>query len=207
VASKVKACLGSTSVEIPVKVASFNAVGSLELQLSYDPTKISGPVLNYQDPAFSQWGYLTANTATPGTVTISGTSAWPHTGLTFADSTIIFSLTFNLEPGTTYATLSFVENIGGTSCQYTGAAPYFLKFGDQPQATHYVDGSVTYDPNPPAPVGVSIVASANPVEPGSSVTFTATPVNGGTSPSYVESQWQHGINQWAYLYLYPGLRR
>ncbi|MFH1296098.1 MAG: FISUMP domain-containing protein [Bacteroidota bacterium] len=46
--------------------------------------------------------------------------------------------------------------------------------------------------NPSLAVGVSIVASANPVCEGTSVTFTATPINGGTSPTY---QWKvNGIS-------------
>ena len=50
-----------------------------------------------------------------------------------------------------------------------------------------LSNSVFMSVNPSSPVGVSISASANPVEEGTSVTFTATPVNGGSTPQY---QWK-----------------
>ena len=50
-----------------------------------------------------------------------------------------------------------------------------------------VSNEVTMTVNPLLPVGVSITASANPVEEGTSVTFSAEPVNGGGTPFY---QWK-----------------
>ncbi|MCX6269399.1 MAG: T9SS type A sorting domain-containing protein, partial [Bacteroidetes bacterium] len=47
--------------------------------------------------------------------------------------------------------------------------------------------SVIMSVEPLLPVGISISASANPVDQGTSVTFTATPVNEGLSPVY---QWK-----------------
>ena len=190
VASKVKVCVGGTTATVPVKVAKFVNVGSLSLQISYDATKLNTPTLSYQDAAFAPWGYLQINTATPGTILITGIGAWPNPGLTLADSTVIFSLSFNVAPGLTTTALSFTDT--GTSCQYTASAPFFMKFGDSPQADHYINGSITYDPNPPVPVSVTIAAAVNPVTPGSTVTLTATPVNGGYAPSF---QWKvKGVN-------------
>jgi len=63
--------------------------------------------------------------------------------------------------------------------------------------------TVTMTVNPLLPVGVSIVASANPVDEGVPVTFTATPVNGGVTPAY---QWvvngnNAGTNSNEYTYV------
>lgn len=185
VASKVKVCNGETTVNIPVKVASFNGVGSLALKMQYDVTRLINPVMSYQDAAFSAWGFLTANTTTPGEIIVTGNGAWPAEGISLGDSTIIFTLSFNLVPGTTYATLDFVDDMSGASCRYTGSAPFFLRFGDAPQATHYINGSMTYDTNPPVPVSITIAAVENPVEPGTQVTLNATPVNGGAAPAYL----------------------
>ncbi|MCX6278673.1 MAG: hypothetical protein NT004_11315, partial [Bacteroidetes bacterium] len=88
--------------------------------------------------------------------------------------------------GATNSSYSFIPNNGNiitcvlnSSLQCTSGNP----------AT---SSAITMTVSPNLPVGISIVASANPVCIGSQVVYTATPVNGGNSPGY---SWMiNGIN-------------
>jgi uncharacterized protein (TIGR02145 family) len=61
-----------------------------------------------------------------------------------------------------------------------------------PSGNPATSNSIAMTVNPTHPVGVTIVASANPVCAGTPVTYTATAVNGGTAPFF---QWKvSGLN-------------
>jgi hypothetical protein len=181
-ASSVTICTGPATVQIPVKVSSFTAVGSISLKLSYVTSELNSPIIVYKDPGLDTWGTFQTNMTTPGTIIISAYDpdvAPPIPGLTLSDNTTLFTLEFNIGTITTPAVISFVENVQGTSCEYGGVGPNYTPFVDTPTATYYINGSAAIVPDPVAPAITKNPADAS-VCAGQNLTVTTSAGSGGT---------------------------
>jgi hypothetical protein len=144
--SAITLCAGATTVDIPVKVSSFSAVGSISLKLSYSEAELSSPTALYIDAGLDAWGTFLINTDTPGVIIISAYDPDiipPVFGLTLSDNTTLFILRFTIGTITKPAALTFIENGQGTSCEYGGVGPNYTPFIDTPEENYYIPGGVT----------------------------------------------------------------
>ncbi len=174
-------CSGAATIQVPVRVASFTAVGSISLRLSYVSTELSAPTIVYKDPGLTAWGNFSSNTTTPGTIIISAydPDVTPAvTGLTLANNTILFTLEFTIGTITSPAVISFVENAQGTWCEYGGTGPNYTPFTDTPFENYYLSGTVTMAADPAAP-GLTKVPAVAAVCAGQTLTVNTTPGTGG----------------------------
>ena len=181
-ASSVTICSGPTTVDVPIKVSSFTAVGSITLRFSYVNAEITSPSVVYKDPGLAAWGTFAINTSTPGVIKISAydpNTTPPVTGLTLDNNDTLFTFRFTLGTITTPSVLSFVENAQGTWCEYGGVGPDYTPFTDTPTGTYYINGSVTVVADPSAPGLTKNPAAAN-VCAGQTLTVSTTPGSGGT---------------------------
>ncbi|MCX6268479.1 MAG: T9SS type A sorting domain-containing protein, partial [Bacteroidetes bacterium] len=120
---------------------------------------------------------LTATaTATPAAV-----CAGSSTQLNITRTGGVASFTYLWSPATGLSSTTVINPTATPLATTT----YFVTVTDALGTT--ATSSILVTVNPILPVGVSIVASANPSPPNTFVNFTATPVNGGVSPSY---QWK-----------------
>jgi hypothetical protein len=123
-----------TIISVPVKVTGFNNIGSLKLTMQYDAS-----VLSYQScNAASGFPGLTVSGKTPGTIIATGLIPSGGTGITLADSTILFTMCFNYMGGSTG--LTWFDD--GASCQYSGY-PDYNPLNDTPTSTYYKNGTVS----------------------------------------------------------------
>ena len=130
-----------SSVDVPVRVTGFSAIGAVSLTLNFDTA-----VLAFQNSAFNpDFPGMSIQNASAGVVIIGGFS-FSGDGITLADSTVLFTLTFLYKSGT--SGLQWMDN--GGSCEYVGASPLFLVLNDTPQSAFYLDGSVSGFPAPGA---------------------------------------------------------
>jgi hypothetical protein len=181
-ASGVTVCTGTATVDIPVKVSSFTAVGSISLRFTYVNSEITSPSVVYKDAGLDAWGTFIANTSTAGVIVISAYDpdvVVPITGLTLSDNTILFTLRFTIATISTPAVLAFSENAQGTWCEYGGIGPNYTPFTDTPTATYYINGSVAVVADPVAPALTKSPPDAS-VCAGQTLTVTATAGSGGT---------------------------
>ena len=149
-ASAITVCTGTTTVDIPIKVSSFTAVGSISLKFSYVNSEITSPSVVYKDPGMDAWGTFLSNTSTPGTIIISAYDPdyTEPTGLTLEDGDTLFTFQFTIGTITTPAEINFEENPQGTWLEYGGVGPDYTPFNDIPLSTYYIDGSVTVVADP-----------------------------------------------------------
>lgn len=175
-------CTGTTTIDMPVKVSSFTAVGSISLKFSYVNSEITTPSVVYKDPGLEAWGNFSVNTSTAGTIIISAFDpdvTTPIDGLTLANGTTLFTLRFTIGTISNPAVLSFVENSQGTSCEYGGIGPNYTPFVDTPTGTYYINGTVTVVADPVAP-GLTKNPSDATVCAGATLTVSTTSGSGGT---------------------------
>jgi hypothetical protein len=144
--SRLTVCSGTSTVDIPVKVAHFSSVGSFSLQFTYDAAELTADTIVAGSLAsgIAAWGTFSMSWRTPGSIIVSAYGPLPGDGVTLSDSTVLFTLRFAVLT-TTSANISFVENTQGTSCEYTGVAPDYTPFNDTPASSFYLDGGVIFN--------------------------------------------------------------
>lgn len=121
-------------VEFPFKVNGFDRIGSVFLEISFDPGVLTGASLENSSGLFS----LTLTEKVPGTVLVTGQST-DIDGLSLPDSSQLFLLRFDYHGGTT--DLSFVHNLQNTT-RFTGPAPMFYPLNDHPKNQYFIDGGI-----------------------------------------------------------------
>jgi hypothetical protein len=196
-ASSVTICSGPTTVQIPIKVSAFTAVGSVSLKFAYVNTEITLPTVVYKDPGLDAWGTFQTHLSTPGTIIISAFDpdiVPPVTGLTLSDNTTLFTLQFTIGTITAPAVLSFVENAQGNSCEYGGVGPAYTPFIDTPTSTYYINGSVTIVADPVAP-GLTKNPADAAVCTGQTLTVSVSSGSGGTGA--IADEYSYSVNNGA----------
>lgn len=140
-AADIAATPGS-NITIPVAVSNFQLIGSLSLNLHYDPA-----VLTYQSfENTSGFPGLTVNGSQPGVLQVSGFVPSGENAVCLDDYATLFNLHFAYQDG--FTALTWYDN--GTSCQYSGSLPLYPVLNDSPQSTYYVNGSVSANALPNA---------------------------------------------------------
>lgn len=129
-------------IGIPVMVSNFTMIGSLTLNLGYDPA-----VLSYiscdNNSAFPQ---LIADGSQAGIVQVHGLVSAGNPPFSLEDNSILFTLNFEYQDG--FTAISWIDN--GNSCQYEGCQPVYPVLNDYPQQVFYTDGSVSANALPAA---------------------------------------------------------
>jgi hypothetical protein len=157
---------------VPVTVYSFRNIGSVSLNLQYDPA-----VLTYQSSgSHSEFAGLTINGDTPGTITVVGSAPEVGAGITLDASAVLFTLTFNYLGGS--STLAWTDN--GTLCKYKGPTTSSAVLTDSPRASYFINGSVDASPVPD-PAGSIISPWGKIVDPGQEgVVYRVDPITNAT---------------------------
>ena len=125
-------CPGSL-VTIPVRVTSFNNIGSISLKLQYSTSSL----VYVSSSNVSGIPGLTINGNLAGTVVVGEFNFLPG-GVSLPDHAILLSLTFSYSGGS--CGLNWFDN--GGSCEYAGPTPNFNVLNDIPTSQYYQNGSV-----------------------------------------------------------------
>jgi hypothetical protein len=135
---------GNTAV-VPVTVQNFNSISACNLKIQYDNTValLTNVTLG---SGVSPSGGMNFNNTVPGEVLI-GWYGSPN--VTLPSGGVLFYLHFN-KVATGISNIVFIDENQSTTCIYYDQ--FYNMLNDTPQSTYYIDGSVTFDPLPPAPV-------------------------------------------------------
>ena len=125
-------CDPGTTVDIPITVTDFNNIGAVSLTLLFDES-----VLTYQSSTNnSGFPGLVIFGAIAGKIGIGGYIQEGNPGITLADNSVLFTLTFYCTGG--YTGLQWFDD--GGSCEYTD--DQFNPLNDSPTCLYYINGSV-----------------------------------------------------------------
>jgi PKD repeat protein len=180
-------------ISIPITVNGFSTIGALTLNLEYDPAIITYQNTFTKNAVFGST-FLVGNVAGTGGKKVI-VIQWYGGSVNLADGSTLCTLNFTYpNPSLTGCALTWLDS--GPSCEYTDWQGDVLI--DIPGTGYYVNGRAA-----PPLVGVSVMASANPICVTTPVTYTSTPTNGGTSPVF---QWKVngsnvGTNTTTYTYV------
>ena len=138
--------------DVPITVSDFCNIGALSLTLNYNSS-----VLTYQSfTNNSGFPGLTINGSIPGKIIAGGYSAPGGPGISLANNSVLFTLTFYSSGGT--SVLSWFDD--GISCEYTDNL--FNPLNDSPSSSYYIDGSVETSQTGNAPVTTVPILTACP---------------------------------------------
>jgi len=168
-ATAVTANVGAT-INVPVTVTGFNNIGAVSLMLNYDPTVISF------NSATNTGGFpgLTITNPLSGTIIVGGNNTNPA-GYSLGNGSVLFTMNFTYLGGTT--ALRWFDN--GGSCEY--ADPLSVNvLNDIPQASYYIDGSVSKAVVVTPTISVGTVINATTCGSNGSIPLTFTNVPNGT---------------------------
>jgi len=136
-----------TNVGIPVTVADFQMIGSLSLNLQFDPSVMTW--LSFSN--YSGFPGMTVDGSQQGNLQISGLVPEEGTPLSLNNNDTLLVLNFGYLDG--FSTLSWIDD--GSSCQYGGAMPVYPVLNDIPQSAHYINGSVSANALPASAGAIS----------------------------------------------------
>jgi hypothetical protein len=172
VAPAIKVTSGNMAA-VPIKISGFKDIGMVTLTMKYDPD-----VMTYQSfTNNSGFPGLSVYEITPGMIRIHGLVQSGETGMTLADSSILFTLHFNYKEGETGLTWK----VDGDDCEYSGIPPTYPLLIDFPKSSYYLDGSVTQAVGIEETGGmISITAYPNPFTDHTTISW-CSPGNGEVS--------------------------
>ncbi len=127
----INSCPGTT-IDIPITVSDFSNIGAISLTMHYDPAVLSYISSNNN----SGFPNMIINGAEPGKVVISAHINFNDPGVDLPDNSILFTLTFHLNGGTTL--IEWFDD--GITCEYANAV--FYPLNDSPTSTYYINGLV-----------------------------------------------------------------
>ncbi|MCX6306914.1 MAG: T9SS type A sorting domain-containing protein [Bacteroidetes bacterium] len=130
-------------VAVPVTVSGFTNIGAISLSLAYDY-------------AVAHYASVTKNPLLVGSLSTTDTDlgngkhmiilSWYGNGVTVANGSTIFTITFTFLSGVT--SLEWYDN--GGSCQFASGASVILN--DSPLASYYINGAICGGLDAPGPV-------------------------------------------------------
>jgi hypothetical protein len=177
--ASVNTCNWNTTVDIPVTVQYFDNIGSMSLTFGYNTSQVSNPVILSRNAAFTgKWDDFVGTTNPDGTFAVSGFGALPADGVTLGTNAVLMTLRFTVVSSSVAASISFVENVQGSACEFTEVAPTYTPKTDVPQSLYYINGGVTFS----APSFVGAAATVDDLQisgsPGATFKWYTTETGG-----------------------------
>jgi hypothetical protein len=137
-----------TTATVPIKASGFTNIGSCNMQLLFDPAKVTCTSVT-KGPGLP--GGLAYNNTIPGVITF-GWYTWP--GVTLPDNSVIFNLSFTK---VAFGTSAIIWSSNYPDRQWSDGNSYPLN--DLPLSEYYYNGSITFLTNN-APVTTAPVIGA-----------------------------------------------